>query len=103
MKYLDVVGAIREKTDVAGERGKMLKQEDCNPHNGYSSESEAAWRNTSCSGCVSSAQLPDLFLQRLCPPMGEIASQKTSRRLLPAAEFSSKKNGFQLLWKLLLS
>ena len=102
-EILDVVGAIREKTDVADERGKMLKREDCKPHNGHSCESETASRNASCSGCVSSAQLPDLFLQRLCPPMGEIASQKTSRTTTVGAEFSSKKNGFQLMCKLLLS
>ena len=56
-EILDVVGAIREKTDVAGERGKMLKQEHCKQHNGYSSESEAASRGTSCSGLLKEDQL----------------------------------------------
>ena len=96
MKYLDVVGAIREKTDVAGERGKMLKQEDCNPHNGYSSESEAASRGTSCSGFVPSAQLLDHVAATTCPPMGETASQKASRTSTDRAELKHcEKNGFQ--------
>ena len=76
---LDVLRARAGKRNVARDGGNMPNVEDCKQHNGYSSESETASRGTSCSGCVSSAQLPDLFLQRLCPPMGEIASQKTSR------------------------
>ena len=59
MKYLDVVGARAGKRDVAKERGERLQQEDCKSHNGYSSESEAASRGTSCSGFVSSAHLLD--------------------------------------------
>ena len=48
---------------------------------------------------------PTLFAltETTCPPMGEIASQKTNRTTAVGAELSSKKNGFQLMSKLLLS
>ena len=85
------------KRNVAGERGKNLNLEHCKRHNGYSSESETAWRNTSCSGGASSAQLLDHVLQRLVLQWEKLQAKRRAERLLPAAEFSSKKNGFQLL------
>ena len=95
-------GAWAGKRNVAGERGKMLQQEDCKQHNGYSFESEAASRGTSCSGCVSSAQLLDHVAATTCPPMGEIASQKTSRTSTDRAELNCEKTGIRKLMQLVL-
>ena len=88
-------GARAGKRNMARVGGFSLKLEEYKPYNEYRFDSEAAWRNTSWSGCVSSAQLPDFFMQRLCPPMAKVQAKRRAKRLLPAAEFSSKKNGFQ--------
>ena len=93
-EILDVVGAIREKTDVAGERGKMLKQEDCNPHNGYSSESEAASRGTSCSGLLKEDQLCSHWLKRLVLQWEKLQAKRRVERLLVELNSTVKKTGF---------
>ena len=79
MKYLDVLRARAGKRNVARDGGNMPNVEDCKQHNGYSSESETASRGTSCSGCVSSAQLLDHVAATTLSSDGESASQKTSQ------------------------
>ena len=83
--------------------GILPNVEECKQHNGYSSELEAASRGTLCSGLLKEDQLCSHVAATTCPPMGEIASQKTSRTSTDRAELNCEKNGFQLLCKLLLS
>ena len=79
---------------MAGERGNVLNLEDCKQHNGYSFESEAASRGTSCSGLLKEDQLCSHVAATACPPMEEIASQKASRTSTDRAELNCEKTGF---------
>ena len=92
-------GARAGKRNMARVGGVSLKLEEYKPYNKYRFDSDPAWRNTSWSGCVSSAQLPDFFMQRLCPPMAKVQAKRRVERLLPAADFSSKKYRFQKMCK----